>query len=171
MGLKNSLFIMDRGFASHQLMNQLAQQGTDFVVRLGSNFTLILDENNQWNYCGFRVVVFKDDKGVEYRLGTNLSSHEYSDDEIGDIYRMRWYIELLWRFMKGYLKLDKIRCKNVEGATIHVLRVIIAHLLLLLTQIPEVLGTKLLDKLRCIQVELQQAVNSIYWMEGYIMQG
>ena len=171
MGLENSLYIMDRGFASHELMLKLTERKIDFVVRLNRNCNLTRNDKNEWFYHEFRVVKITDEMGIEYWLGTNLSSEDYSDEEIGDIYRKRWYIELLWRFMKGYLKLDKIRCKSVQGATIQVLMVIIAYLLLLLIQIPVILGTNLLNKLRCVQVELQQEVNCIYWMEGYIAQG
>ena len=50
------------------------------------------------------------------------------DDEIRDIYRLRWGVELLWKFLKMHLKLDKLITKNVNGITIQIYVSLIAYL-------------------------------------------
>ena len=41
-----------------------------------------------------------------------------SNEEIGEAYRQRWAIEVLWTFLKTHLKLDKTMSKNLNGITI-----------------------------------------------------
>jgi IS4 transposase len=38
-----------------------------------------------------------------------------SDEEIKEVYRMRWKIELLWKALKMHLKLDRMITKNENG--------------------------------------------------------
>lgn len=38
------------------------------------------------------------EKEEEFRLATNLPAEEITNEEIGEIYRQRWQIELLWKF-------------------------------------------------------------------------
>ncbi len=55
---------------------------------------------------------------TKYRLATNLSEAEFSNEEIGEIYRKRWAIETLWKFLKMHLKLNKLITKNDNGIQI-----------------------------------------------------
>ena len=58
-----------------------------------------------------RVVSFCDlESREEYRLATNLEDRgEFgiSNQEISEIYKQRWPIELCWKFLKMHLKLDR----------------------------------------------------------------
>ncbi len=70
---------------------------------------------------------------VEFRLVTNLpvdGNAGVTDDEIRDIYRLRWEVELLWKFLKMHLKLDKLITKNVNGLTIQIYASLIGYLIL-----------------------------------------
>ena len=54
---------------------------------------------------------------TEFRLLTNLPDDRdaaVSDEEIRDIYRLRWGAELFWKFLKIHLKLDKLISKSVK---------------------------------------------------------
>ena len=62
-----------------------------------------------------RVVSFCNlENHSEYRLATNLPETEVSNEEIGEIYRKRWGIETLWKFLKMHLKLDKFMNENTS---------------------------------------------------------
>jgi IS4 transposase len=77
----------------------------------------------------YRVVWFCDlESKAEYRLATNLK--EVRNEEVGDIYRQRWQIELLWKFLKMHPKLDKLITKSVNGVTIQLYMMLIAYLIL-----------------------------------------
>jgi putative transposase len=71
-----------------------------------------------------------------------------SDDEIRDIYRLRWGVELLWKFLKMHLKLDKLITKNVNGITIQIYVSLIAYLIFQIISISQEWANKILDKFR-----------------------
>ena len=51
------------------------------------------------------------------------------------MYKRRWQIELLWKFLKMHLKLDKLITKNANSATIQIYVCPTAHLILKLVKI------------------------------------
>lgn len=59
-----------------------------------------------------RVVMFCDlEKRTEFRLATDLPSEgkcAVSNEEIAEMYVQRWQIELLWKFLKMHLKLERV---------------------------------------------------------------
>jgi len=153
---ENGVGIMDRGFASWEFLEQMSQTGTLFVVRIKNNMKTECDHKK------YRVVCFCDlESKVEYRLATNLQ--EISNEEVGEIYRKRWQIEILWKFLKMHLKLDKLITKSVNGVTIQIYMVLIAYLILELMEIPALYGHKLLDKFRYLQLELTRRCSIVHW--------
>lgn len=88
-----------------------------------------------------------------------------TDDEIRDIYRLRWGVELLWKFLKMHLKLDKLITKNVNGIGIQIYASLIAYLILQLVSVPKQWGEKILDKFRYLQACMCQQISYVHWME------
>jgi len=43
-----------------------------------------------------------------------------SNEEIAEAYRQQWAIEVLWKFLKTHLKLDKMMSKNLNRITIQI---------------------------------------------------
>ena len=99
----------------------------------------------------------------EYRIATNLSEAEFSNQEIGEIYRRRWAIETLWKFLKMHLKLDNLITKNENGIRIQIYSCLIGYIILQLTEISEVIGNKALDKLRYLQSFMNENISYIHW--------
>jgi putative transposase len=83
--------------------------------------------------------------------------------EIGEIDRNRWQIEILWKFLKMHLKLDRLISKNVNGVTMQIYMVLIAYLILELMEIPAFYGHQLLDKFRYLQLELSRRCSIVHW--------
>ena len=153
---ENGVGVMDRGFASWEFLDELSRTNTKFVVRLKNNMKTEFDHNR------YRVVWFCDlESRTEFRLATNLE--ELSNEEVSEIYRHRWQIEILWKFLKMHLKLDRMITKNVNGVRIQIYMVLIAYLILQLMKIPEFYGHKLLDKFRYLQLELSRRCSVIHW--------
>ena len=105
---------------------------------------------------------------TEFRLVTNLPDDgdaAVSDEEIRDIYRCMWGVELFWKFLKMHLKLDKLISKSVNGVTIQLYASLslIAYLILQLISIPAQWGNKLLDKIRYLQACMCQKINFVHW--------
>jgi len=64
-----------------------------------------------------------------------------------------------------HLKLDRFISKSCNGIEIQILMIMIAYLILILMEIPKSYGHTLLDKLRSIQIEIQEAKNFVNWSE------
>jgi putative transposase len=137
---QDSIAVMDRGFCSYQFIDQLCQINRLFIVRIKRNMKRP-QNNNQ-----YRVVSFCDlENKAEYHLASNL--WELRDEEIAEMYRQRWQIELLYKFLKSHLKLDKLISKNENGVLIQIYMTLIGYMLLQLIEIPVMYGKTLLDKL------------------------
>ena len=57
-----------------------------------------------------RLVEFADEQKRTYRLLTNVQDRPA--EEISDIYRHRWMIELFFRWIKQHLRLEKLYCAD-----------------------------------------------------------
>jgi putative transposase len=138
---------MDRGFASWKLMDDMCEKNILFVVRIKNNMKLKPDNPK------IRVIqFFNKEQDVEYRRATNGEC--MSDEEIKEVYRMRWKIELLWKALKMHLKLDRIITKNENGVGLQIYSVLIDYLLLQLLNITQSKTYQLIDKLRYLQIEI-----------------
>jgi len=153
--------IMDRGFASWEFIEEMSKTQTKFVVRIKNNM------KTQFNPQRYRVVCFHDpETQTEYRLATNLK--EMTDEEVSEISRKRWDIEILWKFLKMHLKLDNLITKNIPGVRLQILMSLIAYLILQLMEIHEFYGNTLLDKFRYLQLKLSQKCSLIHWSYDWL---
>ncbi len=177
---ENAIGIMDRGFSKLERIQDLQElQDRYFVMRVKNNMNLELsnDAKDDRAILGtgskqvkVRVVAFSDIENIknrtEFRLATNLPAegeNAISNDEIAEIYRKRWQIELLWKFLKMHLKLDRLITKNVNGITIQIYSCLIVYVLLRLVEIPEEFGCKILDKLRYLQAFMCEKISYVHW--------
>ena len=175
----NSVGIMDRGFASCERIQELLKKSNCFfLLRIKKNFSLKMLENGHFKIgqkdkeCEARVVSFCDLKSQEeYRLVTNISAEEFggfNNYEIAEMYKRRWQIELLWKFLKMHLKLDKLITKNTNGVTIQIYVCLIAYLILKLVRVAPEFNDDLLFKLNYLQVFMNKNISYIHWFEQLI---
>ena len=168
---ENSIGIMDRGFCSKERISKMLQiKDKFFVLRVKNNMKLKMLENGNCLLGGekdnveIRISNFCSlENQVEYRLATNLSISEFSNEEVGEIYRKRWAIETLWKFLKMHLKLDKLITKNENGITIQIYSCLIGYIILQLTEISKEIGDKALDKLRYLQSFMSENISYVHW--------
>jgi len=174
----NGVGVMDRGFAGLKFLQNTVKSDKCFVLQIGNKYELEFDEESGLTRIGtgqkrglYRVIQFCDlENKAEYRLVTNLpqtGAGAISDEEVMEIYRCRWGVELLWKFLKMHLKLDHLITKNVNGITI-LYATLIAYLILQLVDIPQIWGSKLLDKLRYLQACMCQEISDVHWMESIL---
>jgi putative transposase len=78
-------------------------------------------------------------------------------------------VELLWKFLKMHLKLDKLITKNLNGITIQIYVSLIAYLILQLLSIPEQWGHTLLDKFRYLPCCMCQKISYVHWFEEMML--
>jgi hypothetical protein len=124
----DAIHVMDRGYIVYGHFAQWTEQHKRFVVRIQQrNKVEILHErpapkgskvlrdadvairfqrNGEMQKVELRLVEFTDEKGKLYRLLTNVYDH--TAEQICEIYRHRWMIELFFKWIKGHLKLVKL---------------------------------------------------------------
>ncbi|BAT54061.1 Transposase, IS4 [Nostoc sp. NIES-3756] len=172
--------VMDRGFAKLKFIQEIVQEKKYFVLRIKNNCQLEFEEPSGLIKVGlssdapaYRVIYFSDiETKIEFRLVTNSPgsvSATVNDDDIGEIYRLHWGVELLWKFLKMHLKLNKLITKNVNGITIQIYVSLIAYLILQKLSIPEQWGHTLLDKFRYLQSCICQKISYVHWFEDMML--
>lgn len=167
----NQVGVMDRGFAGLKYFEELKASEKHFVIRINTNYKKEPLESGLWHvgtgkHAGvYRLVWFSDlETKTEYCLLTNLPM-ELSNENIADIYRLRWQIELFWKFLKMHLKLDKLISKSENGIRLQLYACLCAYLIIQLIEIPEIWGSSLLDKLRYLQAVMTQEYSFVHWIE------
>ncbi|MGE5659601.1 MAG: transposase [Actinomycetota bacterium] len=153
---EDAVGIMDRGFASWEFFDLRSLTKTQFVVRIKNNM------KTELNHERYRIVWFCDrESRREFRYSSNVD--EMTNEEVSETYRHRWQIEVLWKFLKMHLKLDRLITKSVKGVSFQIYMSLIAYLILQLREIPAFYGDKLLDKFRYLQRELSRRCSIVHW--------
>lgn len=176
---ENGVGIMDRGFCKLSRIKKLQEkQEKYFLLRIKNSMTIKMLDNGKFligtgsEQVKERMVIFCDlESRSEFRLVTNLPAtgkQGISNEEIGDFYRLRWQIELLWKFLKMHLKLDKLITKNPNGIAIQIYTCLIAYVILKLVKIPKEFGTKTLDKLLYLQAFMSEKISYVHWFRELI---
>lgn len=122
---KECLYVFDRGYLDYERYDRMTDDGYFFVTRLRKNaviriletFTLpaqstvlsdemvVIGSTQNRSENVFRRLKIMDTKGNELSLLTNR--FDLSADEIAEIYKSRWAIELFFKWMKQHLNIKK----------------------------------------------------------------
>ncbi len=79
----------------------------------------------------FRIVgVYNEETGEYHCYVTDLSPDDFSAEEIADIYRLRWVIELLFKLLKSFCHLDHVDTKDPNALRTHIYASLIASTVL-----------------------------------------
>src|SRR5690606_5869145 len=81
----------------------------------------------------FRLMRVLDSKGNELHLLTNR--FDLSADEIADLYKSRWAIELFFKWMKQHLNIKKFYCRSEQAVHNQVYIAMIVYCLNVLAQL------------------------------------
>lgn len=172
--------VMDRGFCKLERIKALmSEEKRYFLLRVNNNVKLQMLPDGQFligtgkEQVKARVANFCDvETGVEFRLVTNLAElneMKISNEELGDFYRLRWQIELFWKFLKMHLKLDRLITKNPNGIKIQIYACLIGYVLLKLVTIPKKFGSKMLDRLRYMQAFMCENISYVHWFKRIVL--
>ncbi|WP_396125438.1 transposase [Bacillus sp. Marseille-Q3570] len=82
-----------------------------------------------------RLVEFKDEKGRFYRVVTNR--WDLSAEEITELYKCRWLIELFFKWLKQHVRLVKLQSTKPQGIWNQIFFVMTAYCLALYVRIME----------------------------------
>ncbi|MDG5788948.1 IS4 family transposase [Evansella sp. AB-P1] len=124
----DSTYLTDRAYPSKDNLMSWQKKKINFLVRLSkslrlitlekytpTNPSIIKDEKVLYGVSDIplRYVEFLDEKGRQYRILT--TRFDLSDEQIMDLYRHRWMIELFFKWIKQHLKLTKIWSTKPQG--------------------------------------------------------
>jgi hypothetical protein len=147
---KDATYVMDRGYQVYKHFQTWVKDKIKFVARVKENsrLTIIKERELPKRQKGFtldadvtlpnlptvlRLIEFTDDQGRIYRIVTNrfdLSAHQ-----IAEIYRNRWHIELLFKWIKQHIRLVKPHGYSAEAIWNQMYIALIAYALCLLVKL------------------------------------
>ena len=157
---KGYIHIFDRGYTDYRQFKWISEQKAFFVTRAQNNIQHATIHNrkigkNQQEYgiisdkyveviedrksdarLKLRMVTFgfMDSKNEyqEFSLLTNLMHHR--SDEIAQLYRERWNIEIVFRWLKTFLKFDHWLSRSKNGVLIQIYTALCAYLMALIAK-------------------------------------
>ena len=143
----DATYVLDRGYVEYKSMDLWDENGIHYVIRLWINTkeTVIEEYPVEPNSHivrdarvklgskfrsmerEIRLVEFRDEEGKLYRVATNR--WDLSPQEIAEIYKNRWLIELFFKWIKQHLPAAKIHCTSPQGIWNEMYLAMIAYLL------------------------------------------
>lgn len=152
----DAIYVMDRGYIVYRNYQSWVEADIGFVARIQKrNKTTIVqehpvaesgnilrdaevtvsftDEERQAVEVALRLVEFMDDKGRLYRVLTNVRNR--TAEQISEIYRCRWMVELFFKWIKQHLKFAKLYSVEPEAVWTQMYLALTAYALVLLVKL------------------------------------
>ena len=142
-------YVFDRAYNKAEFWVDIDAAGAIFVTRPKSNLAydvhqaafhpnsvIVADETirlagnpgEKYTKSLRRVEIFDEDKGRELAFITN--DFERSAQQIADLYKQRWQIELFFKWIKQNLKIKRFLAKNPKAIRLQIVTALIAYVLL-----------------------------------------
>ena len=133
---RGDVLVLDRGYPSHEVLQELTLHGIDFLIRVPSSHTFAaIDELREsgghdylywvdppqgsppeWNRLALRAVRLTTADGSESFFFTSLRRKEFSRPRLRELYHMRWEAEEFYKLLKGpYIGQGQFRSKSLVG--------------------------------------------------------
>jgi transposase len=169
---KGITYVFDRGYNDYAKYDEYTDQGIFFVTRLKKNaavrpicsFQLLEDSDvrsDEMVYIGtpqkrmenvLRLLKVIDSKGNQIEILTNR--FDLSADEISDMYRRRWAIEIFFKWMKQHVHIQSFYGTSQQAVMNQIYIALIAFCLLLLMKLETQTHHSLLQFQRWLKVLL-----------------
>ena len=153
---KGAIYAFDKGYYDYNWWHEIDQQGAYFVTRFKKNAAVktlqtkpvseqgegvILEDsmvefkklygkrrqNHYQNTPLRKIVVHREDKSTPITLATN--DFERSAEEIAQIYKKRWAIEMFFKWIKQHLKVKKYLGRSENAVKTQIYIALITYLL------------------------------------------
>ncbi len=115
------LYLMDRGYWSPELYTTILESGSSFLARVPNGVTAEVGSGAeqisiQYHGKSYRLQCKRItlSSGEVETLVTNLPEGELSDEEVKELYHLRWGIETKYGELKNYLKIDTLPGKTYQ---------------------------------------------------------
>ena len=167
----DATYLMDRGYLDYRKYDNYCEHGIRFVSRLKNNAIIeevcelpkpegtkiirdvkvILGKGNKRMKNALRMIVTTDSHGQPVRIITNR--FDLTAEEIGEMYRSRWQIEIFFRWVKQNLKFTRFYGEEENAVMNQIWICLIAYCLLLLMKLElstDRTLTELMDSLKTL---------------------
>ncbi|MDQ0231831.1 IS4 family transposase [Metabacillus malikii] len=169
----DAIYVMDRGYPSRKNLMDWQKKEISFVVRITKNLRLytlekyepshpsvIKDEKVLYGISDIpiRYIEFVDEKERTYRILT--TRFDFTAQQVMEIYRNRWIIELFFKWIKQHLKLTKLWSTKPQGIWNQMFLALIAFGLSLIVKLQTESTKTPWQFFRLVQTYLYQPVES-----------
>jgi hypothetical protein len=169
----DATYVMDRGYPSRKNLMEWQKKKISFVVRITQALKLytleefkpthpsvIQDARVEYGISKIplRYIEFIDEQGSTFRILT--TRFDLTDQQVLEIYRNRWVIELFFKWIKQHLKLTKIWSTKPQGIWNQLFLALIAFGLSLIVKLELKSKKTPWQFFRILQTYLYQAVSS-----------
>jgi hypothetical protein len=181
--LPNHTYVFDRAYRDMDFWKKIVSVGSHFVSRLhNTNRTrykrmIVLGKNEdqdgvlwdgKWQPNEHYLKTHPEERHIRYRhimyrdpetkklFDFITSDFESSAQEIADIYRKRWAVELLFRWLKGHLNIRHFPTKNPNTIRVQLAVTVLVQLLVQLYRIKADFSGTLWECLRSIRTMLSR---------------
>lgn len=141
---RRTLLVGDAGFIGYEFCEELLRRGASFVLRVGSNVTL-LSELGEWSFVergvvhlwprhqrrrrplALRLLIVGRGKKKVYLATNVLDSLALSKKQAATFYRQRWGIETAYRSMKQTLGRRTLRSRAADLTKLELVGIVLGH--------------------------------------------
>ena len=142
-------YVFDRAYNKAEFWAQIEAAGAFFVTRPKTNLaydvqqarlhpdsfivadetiTLARQPGRKYQKPLRRIEIFDEDKGCTFAFITN--DFQRTAEDIAELYKRRWQIELFFKWIKQNLKIKRFLAKNPKAIRLQIITALIAYLLL-----------------------------------------
>lgn len=176
---KGQVYVFDRGYNDYEYWDKINENKAFFVTRLKKNALYSIKRHgktgNKVGVLADKIIKLKKTGSDSYEK--ELRMIEYYDkttdkyfkfvtnnfkmkaDEISDIYKRRWQIELFFKWLKGHFKVKKFLSTTENGVRIQIWCALISYILLLLIKKDCIKNISIYEILRIIESCLFNRIN------------
>ena len=187
---KGVTYLFDRGFSDFAIFKKIVDSGNFLITRLPhgyicqvkQNLCVSPAENNAIKIISDQIVLVggKYRKKFEARLITAVSAtgetlyfltnrFDLTSTEVADIYRHRWQIETLFKWLKSQLKINRVIAHTENGFYIQIYIALILHILIILyRQRYRLTEYSLLEIYRALQSSTYDSWGALMYIAGLL---
>jgi len=171
---KEAMYVFDRGYVDYERFDRFCDEGLFFASRLKKNAVIrvlqtfsvsedspilsdamvVLDTPQKRTEHVYRLIEIHDSQGHLIRIVTNR--FDLSAEEIGEIYRSRWMIELFFKWLKQHVCIKTFYGTSERAVQNQIFMALIAFCLLVLVQLETCAKQSLLQLKRWLKALLWQ---------------
>jgi len=151
---KGTTYIFDRGFSTFEVLRKITESSNFFITRLPSHYVYKIIRKLEINQkIGKEIIILSDQLIL---VGRETRKHKFTARlitvvnnqreklyfftnrfdltslEVCEIYRHRWQIEILFKWLKSQLKINRVIAYTENGFYIQIYMALILHILIIL---------------------------------------